>query len=225
MQLYLQKALADATRATVRRRALAPRGEPPYPPPRRHRGRFGGAATRLIARPPGASTARPRDGQSDPLVGSRRTSVRRGSIMSPSCTWRTSPAGSRSPQSAATEPLQVCVRVEGFARNCRNRPLMRVRLLLLACHGRAARAGLGERRAVVGIADQKADMFSDPLFASLGVKHARIAVSWDALNRDWQRQRLDRLDGRRAAPRRRAARRLLPLAGLAPPRRCRRRSA
>jgi hypothetical protein len=43
----------------------------------------------------------------------------------------------------------------------------------------------------VGIADQKADMFSDPLFQKLGVRHARIAVSWDALHHDWQRTELD----------------------------------
>jgi hypothetical protein len=44
---------------------------------------------------------------------------------------------------------------------------------------------------VVGIADQKPDMFSDPLFEGLGVTHARIAVSWDALQNDWERTELD----------------------------------
>jgi hypothetical protein len=33
----------------------------------------------------------------------------------------------------------------------------------------------------VGIADQKADMFSDPRFVSLGITRARLAIGWDAL--------------------------------------------
>jgi hypothetical protein len=34
----------------------------------------------------------------------------------------------------------------------------------------------------VGIADQKTDMFADPRFAELGIRHARLAVGWDVLN-------------------------------------------
>jgi hypothetical protein len=53
---------------------------------------------------------------------------------------------------------------------------------------------------VVGIADQKPDMFSDPLFASLGVQHARIAVSWDAVEHAWETEEVDAwMDGARAA--------------------------
>jgi hypothetical protein len=44
---------------------------------------------------------------------------------------------------------------------------------------------------VIGIGDQKPDMFSDPLFTSLGISHARVAVSWDALDTDWERQEVD----------------------------------
>ena len=33
----------------------------------------------------------------------------------------------------------------------------------------------------VGIADQKADMFSDPRFGTLGITRARLAIGWDAL--------------------------------------------
>ena len=44
---------------------------------------------------------------------------------------------------------------------------------------------------VVGIADQKPDMFKDPRFERLGVRHARLTVAWDALNSDWQRAELD----------------------------------
>jgi hypothetical protein len=44
---------------------------------------------------------------------------------------------------------------------------------------------------VVGIGDQKADMFSDPLFTNLGVSHARLAVSWDAMENPWEREEID----------------------------------
>lgn len=45
---------------------------------------------------------------------------------------------------------------------------------------------------VVGVGDQKADMFTDPLFSAIGVKHARIAIAWDALSHDWQAAEVDR---------------------------------
>jgi len=44
----------------------------------------------------------------------------------------------------------------------------------------------------IGIADQKPDMFTDPRFAELGIKQARLAVSWDALRRPWQVAEVDR---------------------------------
>lgn len=43
----------------------------------------------------------------------------------------------------------------------------------------------------IGIADQKPDMFGDPRLATLGIKHVRLTVSWDALRHDWQRAQLD----------------------------------
>jgi hypothetical protein len=53
---------------------------------------------------------------------------------------------------------------------------------------------------VVGIADQKPDMFRDPLFASLGVQYGRVAVSWDAMGHPWETEEVDAwLDGARAA--------------------------
>jgi hypothetical protein len=52
----------------------------------------------------------------------------------------------------------------------------------------------------VGIADQKPDMFSDPRFTSLGIRHARLAIGWDALTSPWQVAELDAwLQGARAA--------------------------
>ena len=44
---------------------------------------------------------------------------------------------------------------------------------------------------VVGIADQKPDMFADKRFDALAIKHARLAVPWDAMSYDWQRQEID----------------------------------
>ena len=35
----------------------------------------------------------------------------------------------------------------------------------------------------VGIADQKADMFADPRFGTLGITRARLAIGWDALTK------------------------------------------
>ena len=53
---------------------------------------------------------------------------------------------------------------------------------------------------VIGIADQKPDMFSDPLFLGLQVRYARLAVSWDAMEHPWEQQQVDAwLDDARAA--------------------------
>jgi len=43
----------------------------------------------------------------------------------------------------------------------------------------------------IGIADQKADMFSDQRFTDLGIDRARFAVGWDALSSSWQIAELD----------------------------------
>ncbi len=43
----------------------------------------------------------------------------------------------------------------------------------------------------VGIGDQKPGMFSDPLFAELGVRDARIVVPWDVRTISWQREEVD----------------------------------
>ena len=52
----------------------------------------------------------------------------------------------------------------------------------------------------IGIADQKADMFSDPRFEASGMRYARIAVGWDALSSPWQTAQLDAwFHGARAA--------------------------
>jgi hypothetical protein len=52
----------------------------------------------------------------------------------------------------------------------------------------------------VGIADQKPDMFSDPRFAGLDIRRARLMIGWDALTSPWQAAELDAwLQGARAA--------------------------
>jgi hypothetical protein len=58
---------------------------------------------------------------------------------------------------------------------------------LAACLAVPAGAGA----VVVGIGDQKPDMFADPLFHDLGIRHARVAVSWDALRNRWERDEVD----------------------------------
>jgi len=43
----------------------------------------------------------------------------------------------------------------------------------------------------VGIAENKPELFHDPLFADLGVKHARVVVSYDVMtSRDDELQRV-----------------------------------
>lgn len=44
---------------------------------------------------------------------------------------------------------------------------------------------------VIGIADQKPDMFEDSRFEDLGIKDARLTVAWDALNYEWQVREID----------------------------------
>ncbi len=44
---------------------------------------------------------------------------------------------------------------------------------------------------VIGMADQKPDMFADKRFLRLGIKHARVSVPWDAMRYQWQMEELD----------------------------------
>jgi hypothetical protein len=44
---------------------------------------------------------------------------------------------------------------------------------------------------VVGIADNKPDMFADARLDLLGIRHARINVGWDVMTSDWQVAELD----------------------------------
>jgi hypothetical protein len=60
------------------------------------------------------------------------------------------------------------------------RPTLLLALLVAALAAPAA-ADAAVRLSDVGIADQKADMFSDPRFAQLGIKRARIDLAYDVL--------------------------------------------
>jgi hypothetical protein len=74
------------------------------------------------------------------------------------------------------------------------------RLLLLLTAALALAAPASAHAVVVGIADQKPDMFTDERFEDLGIRYARMTVAWDALSSDWQRAELDRwMDGARKA--------------------------
>ncbi len=73
-------------------------------------------------------------------------------------------------------------------------PALLIALAVLAAAAPSATAALSVRPGAiptrpgvtVGIADQKLDMFHDPRFHRLGVRSARLAISWDALRVPWQ---------------------------------------
>jgi hypothetical protein len=65
-------------------------------------------------------------------------------------------------------------------------------LALLAILAPTPALSQARQPAVIGIADQKPAFLTDPGFLKLGIKHARIAVAWDALKSDWQLAELDR---------------------------------
>ena len=71
---------------------------------------------------------------------------------------------------------------------------MRLRLpaLIIASLAVSLAVPTGAGAVLIGIGDQKPDMFSNPLFGSVGVHHARLAVGWDALSSGWQTDQLDR---------------------------------
>jgi hypothetical protein len=77
-----------------------------------------------------------------------------------------------------------------------------IRAVLIALALAVTAGGLAAQPAsalVVGIADQKPDMFTDERFDMLGVQHARLNVSWDALTRPWEVDQIDRWMGQARA--------------------------
>ena len=65
-------------------------------------------------------------------------------------------------------------------------------LLLLApsAHAASTRPDKRVQPPVIGIADQKPEMFTDRLFGELGVKQARFVMPWDAMDGGFQKQEL-----------------------------------
>jgi hypothetical protein len=59
----------------------------------------------------------------------------------------------------------------------------RLLLLVLGCLAALAIPGAAQARTTVGIAENNPSMFSDPYFAGLGVKQARLVVSWNVTKR------------------------------------------
>lgn len=64
--------------------------------------------------------------------------------------------------------------------------------LTLALAAAPATAAKRPRPVVIGIADQKPDMFTDARFRALGLRHARLNVAWNVMRVRWQRDELDR---------------------------------
>ena len=67
-----------------------------------------------------------------------------------------------------------------------------IRLALILAAALALAAPATAQGVVVGIADQKPDMFGDPRFGALDINHARLTVPWDAMSYEWQRREVDR---------------------------------
>ncbi|MGZ6640289.1 MAG: hypothetical protein ACXVFN_09420 [Solirubrobacteraceae bacterium] len=69
--------------------------------------------------------------------------------------------------------------------------MRRLAVLLLVLAGALAASAPAAPALTIGIADQKADMFSDPRFLGAGITHARLSVPWDALSVPYARAELD----------------------------------
>jgi hypothetical protein len=69
--------------------------------------------------------------------------------------------------------------------------MRRLVLALTLALAALAAAAAPSQALVVGIADQKPDMFADERFDMLGIEHARLTVSWDAMTRPWEVAEID----------------------------------
>jgi hypothetical protein len=69
--------------------------------------------------------------------------------------------------------------------------LIRPVLLLTLLAAAVALPAVASARPLVGIADNKSDMFSDPRFAALKLTHARVVVPYDAMHDYAERKWLD----------------------------------
>lgn len=119
---------------------------------------------------------------------------RGGSADGPPAPWRRWPAAST--RNVPAGPSRSLIVSTGAP--FRGAPVlttqMRRALLLCLLALSLAPAGAAARMSpnlVVGIGDQKPEMFTDARFAALGMADARRTVAWDALSSPWQRAELD----------------------------------
>jgi hypothetical protein len=71
--------------------------------------------------------------------------------------------------------------------------LRALRIALLAALALSAFVpAVSQAKVIVGIGEQNPGMFSDPAYAHLGIKNARIVAAWDQLKYDEDREALDR---------------------------------
>ncbi len=69
--------------------------------------------------------------------------------------------------------------------------MLRPAIALLAAVLALALPGAAPAAPIIGIADQKPDMFADARFHELGIRHARLYVPWDAMLHADQRAEID----------------------------------
>jgi hypothetical protein len=63
--------------------------------------------------------------------------------------------------------------------------------LLIALAALAVAAAPAGAQPIVGVGEQRADVFSNSHFRDLGIRHVRLVVAWDALHSRWQRHEID----------------------------------
>jgi hypothetical protein len=66
------------------------------------------------------------------------------------------------------------------------------RLITIAAAAMLALPAAASARLIVGLGDQKPDMFGDPRFLALNITHVRLSVPWDVLNVRSETAALDR---------------------------------
>jgi hypothetical protein len=69
--------------------------------------------------------------------------------------------------------------------------IRRIALIALALAAVLGTPVPGAQALTVGLAEQRATAFSDPLLSGLGIRRARLAVAWDAMRHRWQRGEID----------------------------------
>jgi hypothetical protein len=66
-----------------------------------------------------------------------------------------------------------------------------LRLGLIATLALLVLAAPAAARPIVGVGEQRADVFQNVHFRDLGIRHVRLVAAWDALHSQWQRHEID----------------------------------